>query len=668
MAETAAGTAAGMNLGARCKPAHRILGLAALAITAFFFLPAAFFVQPGFGLEASWRLLLNKALSEGWLFGDRLIWTYGPLGFLDSRFPQGLSLWHYASFDALVLALFVWFALDVVKLKLDRPLLLACLACLPIAKKLVNDMPSTAMFCLVIFLLVRNVSRPTALTSAWLVLASAVMFLFKQNFGFVSPFLCGLVFLGKQSAREKSAWLWLLLVILQALLVWVAAGPFHLDLWGYIKDGLAIIRQYSDGMMVGPGRGSVSFAAVCFLFAGFVWLVASSCYRQRYSRETMIYGCIGLAAAFVLYKTAVVRSDYLRHQGTFLFGLPLIGLALLVHGPESLRRASRWVFLSSTAYAVVLLLAEHGDCFIYIKKDSVKRFLPIAYAQTLRDHRRHTDWRAYAESAQQSSPERLVPGPVRQLVGQESVDVFPYEGTLAMASGLNYQARPVPQSYAVMGRTLEARNLAFYQGAGAPRFAFYVLGAKAVSIDDRYQLWDEPALKRVLQQQYGLRLAFTNLQGALPETSPGLSPVLLLEREPAAAPAAAEAQGGSTERAGRAFTLPPLEGELYARIQLKKTLLGRLASFFYRGAPVRAWFLLEDNRERDFRVIPANLESGVLVNYFADGDDAESMKNYLVNRSRGNPRCRTLTLRFDRWWEYHRDFQVSYFHFPAGHP
>jgi hypothetical protein len=661
LAETAARTVQALDPAVRSRLGYRLLAAGALAGLCLFFLPTAFFVPPGFGLEPSWRLLLNKAVSDAWVFGDRLIWTYGPFGIFESRFPQGVSLYYYAAFDALLVLLFLRVALDAVQLKPDRPLLLACLVMLFIAKKLVSEMPSTALYVLLFYLVVRNASRPGMMTSALLVLVSVVLFFFKLNFGFVSIFLCGLVFLARLGAREKSAGLWFGIILLQALLVWLLAGPLHVDLAAYVKNGLAFISQYSDGMAVGPGRGGVGHFVVCLFFAGSLGLFARAVLRERPARETWLCAGLGAAALFVLYKSAIVRSDYLIHQRTFLFGFPLITLALLRHGPDSLRRASRLLFLSSAGYAALLLLAEHGDCLIYMKKEYVKKFLPINYCRSLRDYRSHTNWKAYVEATQKDCPERLVPGPIRESLGNEPADVFPYEATLTLASGLNCQPRPVPQSYAAMGRVLEARNLAFYQGASAPRYVFYVTGEKAVSIDDRYHLWDEPALKRLLQQNYALRSVFTNLQGALPETSPALSPILLLERKPAAIPSRPTPLGAGLQKAGRAFTWPAQEGEVYAEIKIKKTVLGRVASFLYRGAPVRARLLLEDGRERVFRAIPANLESGVLVNYFADGDKPEAMRHYLVDASRGNPRCRQITIEFDQGWQYQRDFDVAFF-------
>jgi hypothetical protein len=109
------------------------------------------------------------------------------------------------------------------------------------------------------------------------------------------------------------------------------------------------------------------------------------------------------------------------------------------------------------------------------------------------------------------------------------------------------------------------------------------------------------------------------------------------------------------------FSLPEQEGELYARIRFKKTLLGRLVSFLYRGAPVDARFRLADGTEQTGRLIPANLEAGVLVNFFSETRDPERIKNYFLAHSQGNPRCTKLRIDYRNSWEYQKQFELTYF-------
>jgi hypothetical protein len=151
------------------------------------------------------------------------------------------------------------------------------------------------------------------------------------------------------------------------------------------------------------------------------------------------------------------------------------------------------------------------------------------------------------------------------------------------------------------------------------------------------------------------------LQGTPPELEPGVTPVLIFELNPEAGHQKEETVATKTERAGAEFTLPEEDGELYARIKFKKTLLGRLVSFFYRGAPVDGRFRLADGTEQTGRIIPANLEAGVLVNFYSETRDPKSLKNYFVSHSQGNPKCVKLRIDYRRSWEYQQKFEITYF-------
>lgn len=646
-------------------------------------------MQPGFGQEDSWRLALNKAFSDGWSFGDQVIWTYGPLGFLESRFPYGIAPLYYACFDFLVVAVFLRLALDAVRLEFDRGLALACLALLFIVRRLVSDMPSCTVFCLVVCLLLRNSRRPSVVASALLVAVSTLMFFFKMNFGFVSVVLCILVFLCKKAERDRGAYLWLLIVMLQVLAVWILAPWLHVNLVSYIKYGLVVIQHYNDGMACGPAAlfplhciTLLEFSLHCttVLFAVvYLFLFIPLFRKPGLSAETLLYWAIGGAVTFTLYKNAVILSDYIHHE-TFVFGFPVVALAFLVHAPTGLRKAWHALFLSSVALACAALLVDKGR--VYVKAllpgthtrglrahplaADVKAFIPARYIRGLGTYPAAADWRAYTDWVEQYAPERSVPEDLRRVLGTNSVDVFPFEATMALGSGLNYQPHPTLTGYFPMCKELEDRKVAFFQSERAPRFVLYVLGPTAFTIHGRYPLWDEPAVKRLLQQDYVPWLTFTNFQGNARETEPMQSPVLVLERALSAPQFHPVPLTTKREEAGTEFFVPDHDGELYATIKIGKTLFGRLISLLYRGAPVTAKFRLEGGGQKQFRVIPGNLESGVLVNYFADGQDAESMRNYLCSHSRGNLKCLKLRIDYGHSWEYQRKFDVTYFYLRAA--
>ena len=638
------------------RPPGRVVRAAAFVFLGVVFLPSAFFVQPGFGMEPSWHLLMNQAFSGHWVFGKQFIWTYGPLGFLEWRIPYGVNLWYYVGFDLLIVLLFLTLARDALRLKLDWALAAGCCAALFVAKALVNDASPAALYCLVVGLLVRNLRQPGFLTSACLVVGSTVLFFYKLNLGFATFGLCSLVCLFKILARDKSAKPWMLLVLSHLLLVWLLASPLHVSLLAYLGNGLMIMRRFSDGMGLGPEPGTLSHWVICLFFSASLVVSAVAAAKGGGAKESLLSGLATVAALFVLFKAAIVRSDYAFHNKSFLFGFPVIALALVIHAPEAGRKLWRLLFLGSTSYAALLLAAEHLGDFHRLNVGKLEAFFPVNYVRGLGAYDRHKAWKSYHDSMRTSDRARLVPEEVCALIGTNRVDVFPHEYTLALGSGLNFQSRPVPQSYLVMDEALEARNLEFFWSEQAPRYVLYSLGPKGVSPDNRYPLWDEPAVKRLLQENYVSRLVFTNLQGGEPRPTP----TLLLERTRATEPGLEPTAAATVAQAGRAFPLPGHEGELYASIRLRQTWLGRLVSFLYRSAPVRVQFHLENGMEQDYRVIPSNLERGVLVNYFAAADDPQAAINYFGHQSRGNLKCLRLRLDFEHPWEFKREFEVRY--------
>ncbi len=645
----------------KISPVDRALGIGLVGLFCIFLVPTAFVAEPGFGLEASWRCVLNWAVSQRLVFGTQLIWPYGPLGFLEGRIPYGVSPYYYLGFDVLILGAFLLFARDVVRLNFDKALAVGCCAALLVSKKVINDTAATALYCLLVFLVIRNMNRLSVVGSAGFVVVSVVMFFLKMNFGLVGLVLSLFVFTFRALRRDRTAYVWLLLVVLEVLLAWALSGPLHTNLPAYIKNSLALIGEYGDGMLSGPGRGSISHVAVCATFAAFILLSLVVLREQRFGREPFEYLAVAGIAIFVLFKTAIVRSDYLHHNKCFLFGFPLIALALLVHAPERLGRIWRPLFIGSAAYAALLLVVEHGAFMIYTSKDTLKAFFPIDYVREIANYGRHANWADFAESVNRTCSERSVPENVRAIVGTNSIDVFPFEATLPLSSSLNYRPRPVPQSYAALGKDLEGANLAFYRSAEAPRYVLYVLGQPGYSIDTRYHLWEEPAMKRLLRDAYTPCLTFTNLQGVTNETPPLRTPVLLLERSQDPTLYNEVPLFKKMERAGREFEIPKVPEELYAKIRIRKTLLGRVVSFLYRGGVAKARFRLEEGTTKEFRVIPANLGAGVLVNSFAEVDAPEATLNYLRGRSFGNPKCLGINIGFERSWLYKSEFEVNYF-------
>ncbi len=643
-------------------PSRREVWPLLLLLLGIFALPSAFHRPGGFGLDPSWHMLINKVFSEGRVFGTQVVWTYGPFGFLEWRLPYGVSLCYYLAFDLLLLALAFRVGIDAVKSNPDRVTLAACIASLPALKALINDAAPAALFCFGLCFLLRMLRAPDILTSVALAVVATIMFFFKLNLGIALVGLCGLGFCFKIAARDGNAARWLFLA--GGIMVCMAAASWLLpvNLPAYVRFGLVLVKGYSDSMSVGPESGTYYHGLIWLFFLLSLVLplmaMAKAVFRPdrwRAILELAPAWIAGSAGAFVLFKSAIVRSDYAFHNKTFLFGFPLVALAFMLYAPDALRKVWKPLFLASAFGSLVLLI--HEPRVSLMARGAWKDFLPVNYLQGAFTYQQVTDWKSYLSRMQATEADRRVPDRVREIIGTNTVDVFPHEASLPIASGLNYQPRPVLQSYAVVDPVTEGLNLAYYQSPAAPRFILYGLGPEAASPDHRYTLWDEPTLKRWIRRNYHLRHEFQVRQPEYPTHAP----VLLLERNAVSTPLARVEVKTEREMLGREFSLPESDGELYAEIKLRKSLSGRLASFFYRGAPVRVRFSLADGKTSSARIVPANLERGVLVNFFAEDGNAAALGNYFREQSNQNPKCLKLRLECEHAWEFEPEFEVTYF-------
>ena len=652
--------------GTRARAVGRWVPVVGAAILIPFFLPAEFLKECGFGQEESWRLFLNKAFSEGWSFGNQIIWTYGPLGFLESRFPYGVSLWYYVGFDLLIAAVLLGLCWDMRGQQFRGVMLAAGLAGLLAAKKVVSDMPSCALFCACVLLILRNLRHPGIFASVGIIVSSVVLFFLKLNFGFLGWVLSLMILLFKAITKARAAYLWLGIVASQMSLVCLLAGPLHVELVSYVTNGLAVIAQYSDAMSWESESWIGAPLAIGLLTAASFAGVGLAMVKHGFSKELFLYATIIGTVVFTLFKTAMARSDEDHHR-YFVFGFPLLAAGLQLYAPEPMRAWWRALFVISAAASLLYLLAETDGPPFSLRRPRLAKDFGWGYVKGMGEFRSKQSWASYVDAVRTEHPERRLPDDVLAKIGSGTVDIFPFESALVIASGCNYRPRPMVQSYWGFGR-FEDAELSFFHVERAPQYILYALGPQAASVDGRYHLLDEPALKRLIQADYRRVLLFTNILGGTGRESasgkPG--PVLLLERSPARNERAEVPLETTTVLAGTSFPLPQYEGELYARIKIKKTIMGRILSTVLRGTKVQATFQLEDGTSRQLSVIPRALQNGVLVNRFAREEAPEDSLAYLTNSSDAMPKCVRLAFHYRRGWEYQRQIEISYFRSPVS--
>src|SRR6476620_11526835 len=65
--------------------------IAVVVFVLFWLFPWNVFYIPGLDLDRSWAMALHMAIDKNMVFGQDFIFTYGPLGYITTRYPIGIS-------------------------------------------------------------------------------------------------------------------------------------------------------------------------------------------------------------------------------------------------------------------------------------------------------------------------------------------------------------------------------------------------------------------------------------------------------------------------------------------------------------------------------------------------------------------------------------------------
>ena len=167
----------------------------------------------------------------------------------------------------------------------------------------------------------------------------------------------------------------------------------------------------------------------------------------------------------------------------------------------------------------------------------------------------------------------------RKLVGRGSLDVLGFEQATAILNEFNYRPRPVIQSYSAFTPYLAKLNGDFYASDKAPD---YIL-LKVQAIDYRMPMMDDPEVWRIVSHRYDF--VHRELGYQLWKRLPG-------KYDPASA--APQPLKNATLAVGDTLPLDAYAGkQLWIRLVLPQTLIGRLHAFLYK--PPHVTLVVKDN-------------------------------------------------------------------------
>jgi uncharacterized membrane protein len=460
-----------------------------LPILGVFFLGwQAVLLQPAAGLDDSWSAGLSMAVHMGIGFGNHLVFTYGPLGFLGTS-----QLW-YAGTGVLA-----FLYLIVVRGALAGLVYLAArhsygaIGGFLIAVLVISTIESNVAIALLIAAVWVLQHPPGARTSTVLMACggalAALELLVKVSVGgdlAVMVAVLALTMAGSWRRHVLAAAVGFVLVL---LLGWVASGQSLGALPDYVHNSARIVSGYSSAMVLEESaiRWQYPVALIAFLFGlgGALYATSETPSRQR----------VGAVALWVVFAFFEFKEAFQRHDvghGAIYFGAVLGGFLAY-----RIRPGARFLGLGLLGALLAFAVAAQNQTLGYVVDPFGNTETAVAQLEQVFDagerNRTIAAGRAEIFSFLPLEPETLA------LVRGRTVAVAPYESALVWAYRLRWKPLPVFQSYSAYTSGLDQLDADTVASSQAPERILLSAGA---GVDGRIAQFDEPLTERTILCRY----------------------------------------------------------------------------------------------------------------------------------------------------------------------
>jgi hypothetical protein len=451
-----------------------------------------------------------------------------------------------------------------------------------------------------------------ALSTTIFIGLAAFSVLVKANF-LVLVGLSSLLIVLDLGARGKIwAACWIVLGLIGGFLGgWQVAGQEFSNLKPFFLNSIPIIVDYDqnvgiEGLQILQQRGWMTLPLI-FAAAAIRALTAfKGSGPQPRLRRALLFIWMS-ALIFIIWKHSFVRAG-LFHSG-FYFGLvPIVALALEALPTERINAANCSRALAG-ACCLICLLTLVSLFFADLKSSLIQPFraIPANLSALLRPGEFQ---RQMLEAQKTQLAETELPR-IRKLVGRAPVDVFGQDQLYALFNDLNYRPRPIFQSYMAYNTVLARMNEQFYFSKAGPEYVLFRL----TPVDRRYgPLEDGPVLRDLLMNY---------------EPIEGENQSLLLKQKVARSFPKLSLWREGTVHPGEPILLNESgQTDLWMQVTVNPTLLGRARRFFFKPPNMRLAMWHKSSKEGAswFRAPPTMLAAGFVASpMLANTDDTANL-------------------------------------------
>lgn len=390
--------------------------------------------------------------------------------------------------------------------------------------------------------------------------------------------LCSALFIANRQFFLASVCL--LSPMVAMLFFWMASGQSMADLPGYFIGMAPIVSGYTEAMAIESNIHEV----VAYLMASAFLLLALSLQTQTTGAAKIFLLCIYFVYLFISFKAGFVRHDV----HALICGFSILIAALLL--PLTIKGG-----LVFPATFVSLMVWGYIDSYrVNTSTTSIINNAKATYSSMwygINNRLKNKNWPRLEFDAAINALKAKAAFPILQ----GTTDIYSYNQAYLIASGNTWSPRPIFQSYSVYTPELAEINRKHILGPKAPDNIIF----RVEPIDDRIPSLEDGASWPILMLNYRPTqmvndFLFLKKNGHIGDI--GYSPL-----------------ASETHTFWETVKLPESDQPVFAQIEIKPTILGRITGILFKPSPLKITIELKNGIKKQFGIITTMAKSGLML-------------------------------------------------------
>lgn len=597
-----------------------------------FYIPANAKSLRSFRNDISTEFLIPYFYEKGVQFGKDIIFSYGPLGFIK------YSKYHPATYHWMLLGQILLSIIFVASMWRLIPkdkgnfftLLMGIFLCFVIMIMLVRRpfaqdsfLLSFIILSVVIFYFIEG--KKISIIYVLLLFASTLTTLIKVSL-FSVVFSAFFVISISEIFDKKRFPVTILLVLAAFLLFWLFSKQSLLNLFEYLKSLIHMVGGYTDAMSYGSPKGHRLIEIILYCLSGSLLIALLFFIFKPKERLLNLLPVTAIALIlFVIFKHSFVRHDMHHAIEASSMLLFLLFISAAISRSLNLNGIALKIFYVYVAISIIgslYILNKCGGIELHSQLKHLKRQIE-GIKLLVQGVDFEQDFIAEREAIKKIS---LLP------VINESVDLYPDNLSIVMGADLYYKPRPTIVSHGAYTPYLARLNSEHLKDNNAPQIILF----KVETIDNRYpsiddgiswpEIWTRYKLDEKTREYLILRRFNTPLSYSIRKIN------------------------DLDAKYGDIIITPDINGLIWAEIEIKHTLIGRLMRFLFKLPHLSIKVSLNDGQEKSFRIIPEMIKTGFLLSPLVE-DNREfnelMQKDQNIIRRKG---VHAISLIIENWW------------------